>query len=180
MFMSSEGRGTMITVSALSTYFVHYYFKRMKDSAGSSYRVVDPLKVQLMVCSLHWIRHSCGGHEVLSLSSTPIPALKSQKYKLQRCVNVYILNIKANQNDSRDQRWATCSMAGVSFFAGVKRLFCSPQHPDRLWSTRILLFSRYRSFLVRRNRPGRKAHHSPPSSVEVQKTGAIPPVSHIS
>jgi hypothetical protein len=55
-----------------------------------------------------------------------------------------------------------------SIFGRVKRFFCSPKCPDRLWGPPNLLFRETGSLFPRAKRPWREDDNSLPSSAEVK------------
>jgi hypothetical protein len=69
---------------------------------------------------------------------------------------------------------------GPGSIPGSERLFSTPQHPDRFWGPLSLLSNGHQGVSLGRKWPGREAEDSPPSSAEVKKGGAIPPLLHMS
>jgi hypothetical protein len=59
------------------------------------------------------------------------------------------------------------------------RIFSSPQRPDRLWGSPIQWAPGALSRGGGVRRQGREAGDSPPSSTEVKKSGAVPPILHM-
>jgi hypothetical protein len=74
----------------------------------------------------------------------------------------------------------TSFLARLGSFPGSARFFSFPQRPDRLWDPHSLLSKVYRGYFPGVKRQARIADHSPPTSAEVKKSGAIPPLSHLS
>jgi hypothetical protein len=60
----------------------------------------------------------------------------------------------------------------------VKRFFSSPQRSEWLWDPLNLLYIWVPGgpLSAEKNQPESEADHSPPSSTEVKKDGAIPPL----
>jgi hypothetical protein len=75
----------------------------------------------------------------------------------------------------------TTGWAARARFLAEGRVYSSPQRPDRMWGPLRLLSNGYWGLFLRWvKRQRRIADHSLPSSAEVKKGGAIPPLSYMS
>jgi hypothetical protein len=91
---------------------------------------------------------------------------------------LYTSFLASNLRDSLVGMATRCGLDGRGLIAerGM-RFFSTPQRPDRLWSPPSLLSNGYLRLLLRRvKRLGRKADHSPPSSVVVNNDGTVTPL----
>ena len=64
--------------------------------------------------------------------------------------------------------WLRAGRSGLRFLGRVKRSFCSPKRPDRLWDPRWLLSMGKAALSLGIKRPGRESGHSPPCSAWVK------------
>jgi hypothetical protein len=92
----------------------------------------------------------------------------------------FIANIICRNRDSSVDIATGYGLDGPDSIPGSARFFPSPERPDRLWGLPSLLSNGYRGlFPPEVKRQGREADHSLPSSAEVKKVGAIPPLPHV-
>jgi hypothetical protein len=92
---------------------------------------------------------------------------------LQKQQNIEKYNFRAGMF------WLRAGRSGLRFLGRVKRYFCSPKRPDRLWDPRWLLSMGTAALSLGIKRPGRESGHSPPCSAWVKnkcRSTSAPPI----
>jgi hypothetical protein len=109
-----------------------------------------------------------------------------EEHRLREFENIVLERIfgpKRQEGGSRDSSVGLATgyaLDGPGSIPGSARFFSSPQRLDLPWDPHSFLSNGYRGFFPREvKRQGREANHSPPFSVDVKKSGAIPPLLHM-